>query len=257
MVYGRSGRIESLIATDKFGDVQADDITVPIGNEVIGVDEWTIVYNSRFQRIYCFNEDGALYVYDKNVALSQDRVSPWSKWLTQHSSNFQPTAIMRCLDPNDGLEYVFFGDSAGNLYRMEGSGTLGDAGSANIKTEFLSKLFTADLDADIFNVTGYLRYRAGSAQTVTLNFEWAGEAVFNESISITLPAVGYTTVYGGSAYYGGAFYYGAKFEGRLAKQKFAVAGRADQMQCRVTVEGTDAFEINEIGFKFEQAGAKP
>src|SRR3546814_19290102 len=108
---------------------------------------------------------------------------------------------------------------------MEGSGTSGDAGSATIKTEFLSKMFSVEADVMAFNVTGCIKYRAGSAVTVTLNFEWAGEAVFNESITLSLPSVGYATAYGGSAYYGGAFDYGSQFGGRLTRLKFDFTGR--------------------------------
>lgn len=257
IVYGRQGRVESVVATDQFGDVAADDISVPISDEIVTVNDWTIIYNSRLQRVYFFDKMGALYVYNKSLALAQGEVSPWSKWVTSHVSDFQPTAAMRCLDPSNGLEYVFYGDASGNLYRLEGSGLAGDAGAADIRTEFLSKMFSAEADAQAYNVTGWIKYRSGSAQTVVLNFEWAGEAVFNESITLTLPSVGYTTVYGGSAYYGGAFYYGAPFEGRLTRQKFGVAGRSNDMQLRVSVEGVENFEISEVGLRFETAGVNP
>jgi hypothetical protein len=257
IVYGRQGRIESVVATDQFGDVQADDITVPIADRIMSVNDWIIVYNSRLQRVYFFDKMGAVWVYNKNLASVQAGISPWSKWVTTQASNFQPTAAMRCLDPGDGLEYVFMGDSAGNLYRLEGSGTSGDAGSASVRTEFLSKLFTAQIDAQMFNLTGWLKYRAGAAQTVNLSFEFAGEAVFNESITLSLPAVGYTTVYGGPAYYGGAFHYGAPFEGRLTRTKFGPPGRSNELQIRVSVEGTKDFDITEIGLRFEKAGTNP
>lgn len=257
IAYGRQGRIESVVATDQFGDVQADDITVPISDQIAAVKDWTIIYNSRLQRVYFFDKLGAVWVYNKNLAAAQNAISPWSKWVTTHASNFQPTAAMRCLDPGDGLEYVFMGDASGNLYRMEGSGSSGDAGSVSIKTEFLSKIFTAQVDAQMFNVTGWLKYRAGAAQTVNLNFEYAGEAVFNESITLSLPAVGYTTVYGGSAYYGGSFYYGAPFAGRLTRTKFGPPGRSNELQVRVSVEGTQDFDITEIGLRFEKAGVNP
>ncbi len=158
--------------------------------------------------------------------------------------------MMNMLDPADGLEYVFMGDANGNFYRMEGT-SAGDAGSADIKSERLSRLFTLTEAAQAYSFEGYLDYRGSlQAATVTLRFEFAGHSVFNETITLTIPAITGFTTYGGSFYYNNDEFYGTAFKGRLTRQPFTVAGKSDSFQVRVTVDGSTDFEIKEVGIKF-------
>lgn len=252
VLYGRQGVIESLVATDKFGDIENTDPSVPIADKIENFKDWAIVYNSRFQRVYCYPDtQSQLWVLNKPI-FEEKQFSPWMRWTTQHASSFNPTAMWSALDPNDGLEYVFFGDSSGNLYRMEGSGS-GDAGSADITTSRLSALINLPLGAEAFNVEGYLSYRKNEAATVTMGFEYSGEAVFNETKTISLPAVTGATVYGGSNVYGGTDTYGTAFSQRFTRRKFHAEGQANQVQLRLTVEGKTDFEINEVFLSFSQA----
>ena len=264
IIYGRQGRIESVLATEKFADVQTDDITIPIKNLVNGVKTWRTIYNSRVQRVYLFpDSDNEVWVYHKDIANdrpgtlrlsdSPQTVSPWSKWTTRHQSNFMVTFVMNMFDPTDGLEYVFFGDASGNLYRMEGTKNQGDANSTNIASERLSRLFTVTGDASIYDLEGWISYRKDRAATVTMTFEAAGESVFNETITIQIPAVTNRPTYGGTTYYGGSDYYGVPFAGRLTRQKFGPPGRMDAFQVRLRVESTETFEIQEVGLRFQAA----
>jgi hypothetical protein len=148
IVYGRIGRIESLVATVNYGDVLANDLSIPISDEIEDITSWNIVFNPRTQKAYCHPE-GENYIWVLNKSLidrlttqnyvssktSDSPLSPWVKITTGHSSNLNPTAMMCIVDPDDGLEYVYWGDENGNLYRMEGTGA-GDAGSAEINTVF-------------------------------------------------------------------------------------------------------------------------
>jgi len=253
VLYGRQGVIESLVATDTFGDVENTDPSVPIADQIQSFSDWTLVYNSRFQRVYCYPDSQAqIWVLNKPL-LAEQQISPWMKWTTQHASSFNPTAMMSCLDPNDGLEYVFFGDSSGNVYRMEGTSGLGDAGSADVVTERLSALINVPLGGDAFDIKGHISYRKNEAATVTISFEYSGEAAFNETITITLPAVTGVATYGGTSVYGGSDLYGASFSQRLTRQPFYIPGQANQLQVRVTVEGKTSVEINEVFFSFSQA----
>jgi len=251
IAFGRQGRIESLISTDKFGDVDTDDISNDIFNLIEDFDDWTIVYNSRNQRIYCIPQDEKqIWVYHKSLA--GQNISQWSKWVTAHSFEFDVTATMNMLDPADGLEYVFFGDANGNFYRMEGSGVTGDGGLNSVTTERLSALIKAPLNAQTFNYECWIAYRAGNAQTVTLTFEYRGENIFNESVEITIPVVTNRKVYGGGSYYNNSEGYGS-FTGRLTRQKFTVPGGGNEFQVRASVEGKEDFRISEIGIRFKAA----
>jgi hypothetical protein len=253
MIYGRQGRIESLIDTNTFGNSQASDITAGIADAIAKYSGWTIVFNSRTRRAYAFPKDiSEVWVLDTAIYAKQ-QVSPWMRWETAHPMAFKPTFVMSMLDPVDGLEYIFMGDSSGNVYRMEGTGADGDGGTSNIEMQFLSKLFSAQLDSAFYDVEGYIKYAENDAATVTLTFQYQGKEIFDKSITVDLPNISSASYYGGSAYYGGNFYYGS-FSGRLARQAFFPPGDANDFQLLIDVTGNVGITINEIGLRFRAAG---
>jgi hypothetical protein len=251
VVYGRQGRLESVTDTNKFGDSANDDLTKMVADQISGFSGWRSVYNSRLNRVY-FQPTGESELWVLDTALRGGQVSPWARWTTSHPLAFQPTFMMSMLDPNDGLEYVFMGDASGNFYRLEGSGTAGDGGTNNIAVEFLTKIFTGKLDAQLNDLEGYIRFHKDQATTVELVFEYAGEEIFNKSTTIDLPAVTGASYYGGGAYYGGSFYYGS-VSGRLSRRKFHPPGQANEFQLRVKIEGTTPFSISSVGIRAKQA----
>lgn len=254
VIYGRKGRIESVTDTDRFGDSEADDITRNIADTIRAYTGWTTVYNSRLNRVYAFPAgESEVWVFD--TVMRGGEVSMWMRWATQHALAFQPTFVTSMLDPSDTLEYVFMGDSMGNVYRLEGTGTDGDGGDNAIVTEFLTRLHTIETppDTEIFNISGYVRYRKSAAFTIELVFEYAGINIFNETVTIEVPAAEGGSYYGGEVYYGGDFYYGS-IMGRLSRQRFSVPGRSTEFQVRVKVTDTDDWAISEIGLRLEAAG---
>jgi len=252
IIYGRQGRIESIRDTDRFGDVETDDITRNISDQVKDYTGWTTVYNSRLNRVYLFPEGQSEVWVFQTAMRDQGEESPWMRWVTAHSLAFQPSFVFSGLDPSDNLEYVFMGDSSGNVYRLEGTGTSGDGGTSQITTTWLSKLFSVPSNAQAFDVQGEIKYRKDAAATVTLTFEYAGEAIFTESLDINIPAATGAQHYGGDTFYGGDFYYGTA-AGRLTRQKFFQPGQGNEFQVRVSVTGNTDFEINEITLRFKAA----
>jgi len=255
VMYGRDGRIERLVDTDRFGDTDANDASLPINNQLSGYNDWNIRYNQRLQRVYCHPVgQNEVWVYFKTIAdADQDRVSPWSKYTTTHASQMNPTAMASCFDPSDGLEYVFFGDDDGNVYRMEGTATGDGDGAQNMQTVFESGLVEMPI-GDAFRLEGHLGYRGGGDATVTLEFLAAGQSVFNETITVSISDVSRTYVYGGSRYYGGGdapAYYGNTFEGRLTRFPIDVPGQYEAFQVRVTVESVDRVTLTDIGLRLE------
>lgn len=254
VIYGRAGRIESAIGTDRFGDVSSNDLSLPVEDQVTTFDEWTLVYNSRNSRVYCF-PTGQSEVWVLHRDLLQNAVqrvplkSPWSKWTTANSLAFQPTAVMSALDPSDGLEYVFMGDASGRVYRLEGTGESGDAGANDVSVFRLSPLVSMPLDATAYNIEGWIRWRRNEAITAKLRLEYAGENVFNKEIDVSLPAATGAIYYGGGHYYSNDEYYGTQFEDRLTRRIFPIAGGSNEFQLRVTVEGTTDFAISEVGLR--------
>ena len=251
VIYGRSSHIESLLSTDKFGNVEFDDLSFKIADDVESYTDWTLVYNPRVRRIYCF-PSGGNEVHVLHTDFLRSDLSPWSKWTTNHPFSFQPTAVMLCRDPVDGLEYVFMGDSSGNVYRLEGTGS-GDAGSTDIIANRRSQLYAADLDAQVNSIEGWVRHRKRLANDVNMRFLYAGEHVRDEVITKSLQAVDFDTVYGGGAYYGGNYYYGPAQENRLVNRTFTVPGQSNAFQVELEVTSSNEFALQEVGLRFNQA----
>ena len=105
ILYGRQGRLESVFATQNFGDVDATDVSIGVSDSIEDFTDWTIIYNSRNQKVYCV-PSGQSQIWVLYKPLLVTNLSPWSKWTTLHSMAMNPTAIMNMLDPQDGLEYV-------------------------------------------------------------------------------------------------------------------------------------------------------
>ena len=251
ILLGAQGRIKSISATDKFGDVESSDISFHIGDELEDFSDWLIATNSRLRRTY-FHPSGESVIYVLFHDLIGSQVSPWSKWKTNHSFSMNPSFMMNMLDPLDGLEYVFMGDSSGNIYRLEGSGTTGDGGTTAISAFRLSRLFSAKSEGKVGDIEGYIRYRRQNAVAATMKFEFSGEHVFKEPITFTIPGTTYDAVYGTTAFYGTEYFYGTD-EGGIIRQPFKIPGWSNDFQIRLTVEDVVDWTINEIGIRTQES----
>lgn len=273
IVYGRQGRIDSARDTSSFGNSQSYDITLEVGDKVAGYESWTTAFNSRTNRAYFFpggqSEVWVLntsmrtsrfltanaldqFVFQNQIVKQSGQLSPWMKYTTNHSLAFMPTFVLPMLDPLDGLEYVFMGDSSGHVYRLEGTGSSGDGGSSNVDVSWTSKLFSAPLDAQAYVIEGYVKYRKNAAATITLTLLAAGVTAFDKAITIDIPALS-GNYFGGSVYFGGPVYFGVAFMDRLIRQRFDLPGQANEFQIKLDISGTTNFAINEIGLRFKAA----
>lgn len=255
IAYGRQGRLETLTGVINFGDVETDDLSRHVAPTIQSVKTWTAAYNSRLQRIYFFPAGGGeIWLHHKAFRDAQAQVSPWSRWTTDHVSNFDQTAAMTLFDPADGLERVFWGDTRGNVFKMEGSG-FADPSSTSVTIERLSQVITLPDDAEGMDIEGYIKYRrAAWPVTLTLTLEYGGETAFDDSITITIPAPVGASYYSGSSHYSAAGdHYGAPFEGRILRQRFKFAGQSNEAQVRVSITTTRETRINEIGLKLRAA----
>lgn len=252
VIYGRPGRIESVRDTNRFGDAEADDLTAKVADSVENYNTWRSVFNSRLNRVYVFPDDASeVWVFDTAVR-DAGGVSPWMRWVTDHPLAFQPTFVMSMIDPGDGLEYVFMGDSSGNLYRLEGSGDRGDGGAYDISMEFQSKMLSAPVDAQLSNIEGWVKYRKGDASEVDIIMEFAGTGIFSHSLTISIPEVEGRRYWGDVVYYGDGTVYGTK-QGKLARQPFFSAGQSNDFQIRVRCTGLTTLQLSEIGLRFNAA----
>jgi len=253
IIYGSPGKIESLKSTDKFGDVEWDDLSFKIRPDIIDNKDWALVYNPRLKRVYCFPQ-GQQEVWVLHSDFIGTNLSPWVKWTTRHALSFQPTATMVCRDPLDGLEYTFMGDSTGNLYRLEGSGTSGDGGTDAVEVTRLSKLYAAPLDAKAFHINGWVQHKKlATSSDIKLRYLFSGEHAFDSEKTITTSAVVFDTPYGGAVYYGGNFYYGPNQLNRFIRRIFGIEGQGNQFQVEVSVDDNNDFAITEVGFRYDFA----
>lgn len=252
IIYGRQGRIESLRDTNTYGNSEAADLTMIVSDQIASYPGWTIVFNSRIRKAYAFPTGiSECWVLDAAIR-DGGQISPWMRWRTSHALAFRPTFVMSMLDPSDGLEYVFMGDSTGNIYRMEGTGANGDGGANTIDTQFLSKLVPARLDSKAYDVEGYVKYQQNQSGTLTLTFQYQGENIFTNVVTIPLSAASASSFWSGGQHYSAGAYWGS-FSGRMTRNKFKIPGNANEFQVLVEVTGTNDFSINEIGIRFRAA----
>ena len=254
VVMGLAGRIESLKGTLNFGDVETDDLSRPISPLIENVTGWTIEYDRKLQKVFCFpNNQNVLWVLHKNVLNDpENQLSPWSKWVTTHTVDFNPTAVMQLVNPLNNQDVVYFGDTSGNIYRLDGEGGQ-DGGTEDITVKRRSRMFAVP-EGNIFDVTGWIHYRKQFAATVTIRILGGGVAVFDQEISLNLPQSTNLAVYGGPHHYGDqTSVYGVSLTGRIHRQDWGAAGQASHFQLEVEVSGSEDIDLEEIGIEFNVA----
>ena len=257
VVLGLAGRIESLRATTQFGDVSADDLSIWIASQIKNATGWTLAYDRRLQKVFAKPDNqNAVYVMHKdmlNDPATAGRVSPWSKWMTQHPSGFQTNVMMQLVDPVSMEDRVYFGDSQGRIFVFDGDGGQ-DGGTADIKVTRRSRLFQPP-EGNSFDMRGWIMYRKLFDVTVTLRVLWQGVAIHTQEISLNLPVNEGLVVYNGSGanagYYGDQrSVYGLGFSGSIHRQDWRAAGHATNWQLEVEIEGDADYQIEEIGVEF-------
>ena len=264
VLWGRNGRIESLLGVEGFGDVEADDVSRWISGSVSDVKGWTMKYNRRTQKGYFWPDDGnEVWVFNKFlydtlrsvVRVTRPEVpqgvSPWTRWTTNYgNADFRVTAAEVLKRPGDKSDFTYFGMTDGTIFQMEGEG-LQDAGTTDVATYRLSPMI-AGLQGDAYDVTALVTYVKKFASTVTLTFEFQGETLFDKAITMDIPGFSNQPVFGGNYYFAGDFYFGTEFEGRLQRQKKRAPGRSGFFQVRTAVTGSE-FDIHEIELRFKPA----
>lgn len=250
VAYGRVGKIESLVATENFGNVESDDLTRQIANLTEDVKDWVAVYNPRADRVYFITSDtGRVFVLHRGF-LDRGGVSPWSVWETDHPMAFQPSTVMHMKRPTDGLDVVYMGDNSGNIYQLEGAGAQ-DGGTTDVTSERVSQIIQMPDRGPIHTVSGFIRYRKQFPATVTLTFEWGGTFLDDQSITVTLDAASNAPVYGGGLYYSDGVYYSTPFKGRFSRQPInPPGGQSEHLQVRASIAGSADFFIEEIELNF-------
>lgn len=240
IVYMRQGgSIDTLVATQNYGDVAADDLSRWISKTVAGLTESITVYDQNTQRVLFF-VSGKVLVLFKDILYGgalvgekgeRARVSPWSVYRTLDSGTFNTAAAKYMRRPGSSLYSVYFGSSDGRIFDLNGSGLAGDAGSSAIQLIRKSRLIT---EADGINLMrhvprGRVQYQRLNQVAFNIEMDWADEYVASTASLILKgsPAGNTGAFYGGAYYYGGTTYYsqGFSFLNKISHQNFSFVGR--------------------------------
>lgn len=252
----RGGIIESLVATQNFGDVSADDISRWIPTTVKDLTTAIGVYDQTLQKVFFFVA-GKVLVLFKDIlteGIEGQRVSPWSVYRTLHASSFNTSAAKYMRRPGTTDMSVYWGSSAGAVFDMNGTGSGGDAGAENVELQRKSRLIDEQVIQNwpyIKNsVKGKVQYRRIGEAQVTFTYDWADE--YNTSdCTLTLkgPPTGDTAAFfGGSFYFGGTTYFnqGFEFADKISHRNFSPIGKGPGFFVSVTSANKVRYEIDHL-----------
>lgn len=210
----QGGSIESLIATQNYGDVAADDVSRWIPDTVANLEEGIAVYDQLNQKVLWFVNGKVLALYKDllyggcivDESGNKAKLSPWSVYKTDHASGFS-TSWARYMRRQGSSDYtVFFGDSAGRIFDLNGTGTSGDGGTTQItnnrKTRFLGE--EAGLNYHRRIPKAKVRYERTKQCSVSIGLDW-GDEYSNSTSSVNLDG---SHIADTAAYFGGDFYFG-------------------------------------------------
>lgn len=243
------GNIESLVATDRFGDVSTDDLSRWIPGSVEDLEGAVVVYDQTNQKVFFFVTSKILVLFKDLLASGK---SPWSIYKTQHANGFNTSAAKYMRRPGTEVFTVYFGGNAGQIYDLNGEGTGDGGGSAIIarrKTRFIDSEI-AQIDFRRHVIPGRVQYRRLNEVNLDLIFEWGEE--FSEStstINLKGPPTGDDGVYfGGVIYFSEAIYFnqGFEFAGKVATQGFSPTGKGIGFFLTAAVESTKNFLVDHI-----------
>ena len=258
MVYmKKDGVIESLIATQNFGDVSANDLSKWIRDTTSGASSSITVYDQSRQKVYFFAGSNRLLVLFKDLLGTE--LSPWMVYKTDHSSSFSTNAAtyIREAGGNSASDhYVYYGDDSGNIYRLDGTGS-GDAGSTDIectrKTGFIQRLVDEDgnpIKVKKNRLRGRVYYRRISSVSFIMDFEWADDYATNRcTIPLEGPQVGDAAAhFNSNAYFGGSFYFNTGFalSFKTSTKGFSAVGRGPGVYVLTSVTSSQDFDVLKI-----------
>jgi hypothetical protein len=246
----RDGVIESVRSTADFGDVKTDDLSRWIRTSVAGLTSCQTIYDQSRQKVYFFSGSNKLFVLFKEMIGTE--FSPWSLYKTGHSSSFSTNGAAYLRKPGGSNYYVYWGDSIGNVYQMEGTGANGDSATATIESNRKSRYIDdiEGLDLNTMRLRGRVEYRRIADCDLLMDFEWADDYAINCcTVPLEGPATDDTASYfGGSAYFGGLFYFNTGFQlsQRTSTKGFSPVGRGPGFYVSLTIQSTQLFDVMKL-----------
>jgi hypothetical protein len=146
---------------------------------------------------------------------------------------------------------VYFGDVAGNVYDLNGTGTSGDAGSSTVLSVRKTRVIDANDKVQLMNhiVKGSVQYRRVGACSFSIDFDWADE-YNNSTCTVNLkgpPANDGSSYFGGAMYFGGAWYFGGtSFASKISHQQFTPVGKAPSVRLTFSTETNVQYQVDNV-----------
>jgi hypothetical protein len=209
----RGAAIESLQATQNYGDVAADDVSRWISTTVKNLTGGIAVYDQQNQKVFWFITGKVLALYkdlfyggcviDENG--TKAKLSPWSVYTTAHESNFETSCARYMKLPGTNNYSVLFGDSSGRIYDLNGDGS-GDAGVSDITLDRKTRFLGAESGLNYVKKIpkAKIRYERTFQCSISIALEWGDE--YNTSTSsVTLEGISAGNT---AAFFGGPNYFG-------------------------------------------------
>lgn len=250
VMYMRAGgNIESLVATQAFGDVATDDLSRFIPETVKNLTGAIAVYDQTNQKVFFFVDNKVLVLFKDILPTG---FSPWSIYQTQMTNNFDTQAAKYMRRPGTSNFTIYWGDNAGRIYDVNGEGA-GDGGNTDIITTRKTRLVDDTVTTDDFTkniLAGRVQYRRLSECSLTLDFDWADEYnVSNSIIQLKGPPTGDTGIYfGGSFYFGESIYFseGFLFAQKISSRGFSPTGKGPGFILQLSVETDQDFQVDNV-----------
>lgn len=257
----QGGAIESLQATQNYGDVAADDVSRWIPETVRNLSSGIAVYDQQNQKVLWFLSGKVLALY-KDIYYGgavvdeqgqKAKLSPWSVYKTSHSSGFVTSAARYLRLPGTSTYSVLFGDSTGRIYDLNGDGTGGDGGSTDITVNRVTRFLSGESGVNYIRKIPRIRVRYERTYecTVNLSIAW-GDEYNTSSAAITLkgenPNGAAPAYFGGSFYFGGASYFnvGDGVSGFKSHINTSIVGRGDVITQTVSSTNKIRYHIDHI-----------
>lgn len=248
----KGGGIDRLSTVQESGDVAADDLSRWIPDTVADLDDAITIYDQKNSKVLFFVSGKVLVLFKDLIG---GELSPWSVYTTQESFAFATNAAKYMKRPGTEEYSVFFGDAAGRVFDLNGSGA-GDAGSQSIATRRKTRFIAngeEKLNLMQRILQGIITYRRiFDPCDVTISFDWGDE--YNESSSvITLkgaPTGSAGVYYGGGSYYNGTAYFsqGSAYANKISSQTFSPTGKGPGFFCTVSLDTDTDFQIDSVEF---------
>ena len=259
VVYMKAGGgIDLLKSTVNSGDVETDDLSRWILTTTADAVATSVVYDQKNQKVFFFIS-GKVLVLFKDLIGSE--MSPWSVYKTQETFAFATNGAKYMKQPGTQVYTVYFGDSVGRIFDMNGDAGGGDAGSQSIavlrRTRYIANGEGGDqkgggaLSALTHNVSGLVSYRRiATSCDLSVTFDWGDE--YNRSTSV-IPLKGSPTAsagvyFGSGSYFSGTAYFsqGSAYARKISSQSFSPTGKGPGCFIEASLDTSTDFQIDYI-----------